>query len=78
MTLAELADRVGISPVNLSRLKTGKARAIRFTTLTALCAVLECTPGDLLTCSNNDPGDDDSTIVCTGNIALMTGGGGVP
>ena len=49
MTLTELADRVGVTLANLSILKTGKARAIRFSTLTALCTVLECQPGDLLT-----------------------------
>jgi putative transcriptional regulator len=48
MTLAELARRVGISAVNLSVLKNGHARAIRFSTLTDICDVLECTPGDLL------------------------------
>jgi putative transcriptional regulator len=49
LTLTELADRVGLTIANLSILKTGKARAIRFTTLTALCAELGCQPGDLLT-----------------------------
>ncbi len=48
MTLTELADRVGITLANLSILKTGKARAVRFSTLEALCEVLECQPGDLL------------------------------
>ena len=48
MTLTELADRVGITIVNLSILKTGKARAIRFSTLEAICAVLGCQPGELL------------------------------
>ena len=48
MTLTELADRVGLSIVNLSILKTGKARAIRFSTLENLCAVLACQPGDIL------------------------------
>lgn len=48
MTLTELADRVGISIVNLSILKTGKARAIRFSTLDAICAALSCQPGDIL------------------------------
>lgn len=46
--LNELAARVGITEANLSILKTGKARAIRFSTLEALCEVLECQPGDLL------------------------------
>jgi putative transcriptional regulator len=49
MTLTELAEAVGITLANLSILKTGKARAIRFSTLEALCAALDCQPGDLLT-----------------------------
>ena len=48
MTLTELADKVGITLANLSILKTGKAKAIRFSTLAAICAALECQPGDLL------------------------------
>jgi len=48
MSLTELADRVGITLANLSILKTGKARAIRFSTLAALCRILDCQPGDLL------------------------------
>ena len=48
MTLTELADRVGMALANLSILKTGKARAIRFSTLEAICAVLACQPGDIL------------------------------
>jgi putative transcriptional regulator len=49
LTLTELAQRVGITLANLSILKNGRARAIRFSTLTALCDVLECEPGELLT-----------------------------
>ena len=48
MTLTELAERVGITIVNLSILKTGKARAIRFSTLDAICTALSCQPGDIL------------------------------
>lgn len=48
MTLTELADRIDITLANLSILKTGKARAIRFSTLEAICEVLSCQPGDLL------------------------------
>jgi putative transcriptional regulator len=48
MTLTELADKVGVTVVNLSVLKNGRARAIRFSTLAALCQVLNCQPGDLL------------------------------
>ncbi len=56
MSLTELADRVGVTIANLSILKTGKARAIRFSTLDALCRELECQPGDLL---RFDPGPAD-------------------
>lgn len=49
MTLTDLANRVGITLANLSVLKNGRARAIRFSTLTALCDVLACTPGELIT-----------------------------
>ena len=56
MSLAELSDRVGISPANLTLLKLGQARAVRFTTLAALCCELDCQPGDLLT---YDPGEAD-------------------
>ena len=49
MTLTELSGRIGISITNLSLLKTGKVRGIRFATLDAICRELECQPGDLLT-----------------------------
>ena len=48
MTLSELAERVGITLANLSILKTGKARAVRFSTLEAICEALSCQPGDIL------------------------------
>jgi putative transcriptional regulator len=48
MTSSELAEKIGLSPVNLSILKTGKAKGVRFSTLDAICKVLECQPGDLL------------------------------
>ena len=48
MSLNELSDRVGISNVNLSNLKTGKVKAVRFSTLDAICDVLDCQPGDIL------------------------------
>lgn len=48
MSLTELADRVGVTVANLSILKTGKARAVRFSTLAALCRELDCQPGELL------------------------------
>lgn len=48
MSSGELAEKVGISAANLSILKTGKAKAVRFTTLSALCKALDCQPGDIL------------------------------
>ena len=48
LSVAELAERVGITPANLAVLKNGRAKAVRFTTLEALCEVLDCQPGDLL------------------------------
>lgn len=57
MSLTELADRVGVTVANLSILKTGKARAVRFTTLDALCRELDCQPGDLLA---HEPGPGDA------------------
>ncbi|HEX7643905.1 MAG TPA: helix-turn-helix transcriptional regulator [Burkholderiaceae bacterium] len=56
MNSKELADAIGITPVNLSILKTGKARAVRFATLAAICRVLECQPGDIL---RYEPGVED-------------------
>ena len=58
MTLTELADRVGITLANLSILKTGKAKAIRFSTLAAICAALDCQPGDLLVYEQGEEDDD--------------------
>ena len=59
MKLNELAERIGISNVNLSNLKTGKVRAIRFSTLDAICIALKCQPGDILeyVYTNNDDED---------------------
>lgn len=54
MTLTELSQRLGITMANLSILKTGKARAIRFSTLAALCEALDCQPGDVLTYERAD------------------------
>ena len=58
MTLTELAERVGITLANLSILKTGKAKAIRFSTLDAICAALECQPGDLIRYEPGAPVED--------------------
>ena len=54
MSLNELSERVGITIANLSILKTGKAKAVRFSTLDAICRVLDCTPGDILEYRNDD------------------------
>jgi putative transcriptional regulator len=59
MRLGELADAVGVSIQNLSVLKTGKARAVRFSTLNALCAALDCQPGDILEFDPSAPQIED-------------------
>lgn len=56
MSSGELADKIGITAANLSILKTGKAKAVRFSTLSALCKALDCQPGDIL---EYQPGDDE-------------------
>ncbi|MBT0993737.1 helix-turn-helix transcriptional regulator [Cellulomonas sp. DKR-3] len=55
MSVGELAERVGITPANLAVLKNGRAKAVRFSTLEALCEALGCQPGDLL---RHEPADD--------------------
>jgi putative transcriptional regulator len=64
MTLTELSERVGVSIVNLSILKNGHARAIRFSTLTRLCQALGCQPGDLLSHNNTSshPGPEPGSL----------------
>lgn len=57
ISLNELSERVGVSNVNLSKLKTGKVSAIRFSTLNAICKALDCQPGDIL-----EFNDDDETL----------------
>ncbi len=58
MTLTELAERVGLTLANLSILKTGKAKAMRFSTLEAICRELDCQPGDLLGYTTGNQGED--------------------
>ncbi|GIP22618.1 transcriptional regulator [Paenibacillus sp. J22TS3] len=60
MKLNDLADKVGISNVNLSNLKTGKVKAIRFSTLESICEILDCQPGDIL---EFVPADSDSSEI---------------
>ena len=57
MSVGQLAERVGITPANLAVLKNGRAKAVRFATLTALCEVLKCQPGDLLRWEAEDTAD---------------------
>jgi len=59
MRSRELAERIGITEPNLSLLKSGKVRGMRFETLAAICEVLQCQPGDLLSFENTDPSGTD-------------------
>ena len=61
MPVGALADRVGITPANLAVLKNGRAKAVRFTTLEALCEVLECQPGDLLRWEPEEAADSEDS-----------------
>ncbi|MDM8245803.1 helix-turn-helix transcriptional regulator [Collinsella tanakaei] len=63
MTSLELAEKIGISPVNVSRIKTGRLKGIRFSTLTAMCETLHCKPGDII-----DWMDDDEYIQAFGKL----------
>ena len=71
MSLTELCDRVGITLANLSILKTGKAKAVRFSTLNTLCVALECQPGDLLVyeASDEDLNEDADEEAAASNAA---------
>lgn len=59
MSLNELAQRVGISNVNLSKIKNNKVTAVRFSTLAAICEALECTPGDILEYQKEEAGEEN-------------------
>lgn len=63
MTSLELAEKIGISPVNVSRIKTGRLKGIRFSTLTAMCEALHCKPGDII-----DWMDDDEYVAAFGKL----------
>lgn len=60
MSSGELAERIGITPANLSILKTGKARAMRFSTLDSICRALHCQPGDILAYTEEEDNDTES------------------
>jgi putative transcriptional regulator len=66
LSVGELADRVGITPANLAVLKNGRAKAVRFTTLAALCEALDCQPGDLLRFEVEDTGNGTRQPSATG------------
>lgn len=68
MKLKDVAEATGLAVNNLSILKTGKARAIRFTTLEALCRVLGCSPGDLLEYEPDDEPEDGATPVSAATL----------
>ena len=77
MTATELAERIGITQANVSILKTGKAKAIRFSTLMAICDVLQCQPGDLISYESNEASTsvvDGSVRVGAGNVVLVDAG----
>jgi putative transcriptional regulator len=65
MSVTELADRVGITIANLSILKNGKARAIRFSTLEAICKALDCQPGDILEYRNDELSTPGKALVAS-------------
>ena len=62
MSMSELADRVGVTEANLALLRAGQARALRFTTLYALCAALSCQPGDLFSFDHGPTDNDDEDV----------------
>jgi putative transcriptional regulator len=72
MSVGSLAERVGITPANLAVLKNGRAKAVRFTTLEALCEALECQPGDLLRWSPDERGAAPVTRQATGSPTAGT------
>jgi putative transcriptional regulator len=69
MPVGVLAERIGISPANLAVLKNGRAKAVRFTTLEALCAALDCQPGDLLRWEPDESDVEDAAVSLTSTPA---------
>ena len=62
MSVGSFADAIGITPANVAVLKNGRARAVRFTTLDAICRVLQCQPGDILTWTDDQRDPDDDSL----------------
>ncbi|MEK9518575.1 helix-turn-helix transcriptional regulator [Streptomyces venezuelae] len=73
MSVGELAGRVGITPANLAVLKNGRAKAVRFATLAALCQVLECQPGDLLRWEAEETPEGEEAVEVGGAAAAADG-----
>jgi len=73
MAVGTLAERVGITPANLAVLKNGRAKAVRFTTLAALCEVLDCQPGDLLRWEPDGPRDGATEDAVPGDGTRRSG-----
>lgn len=63
ISVGDFADAIGITPTNVAVLKNGRARAVRFTTLDAMCRVLDCQPGDILSWTNDETVEDANTPV---------------
>jgi putative transcriptional regulator len=74
LSVGELADRVGITPANLAVLKNGRAKAVRFATLAALCEALDCQPGDLLRFEAKDTRGRETSAVGNGARAEVEDG----
>ncbi|MFD5258684.1 helix-turn-helix domain-containing protein [Streptomyces bobili] len=77
MSVGELAERVGITPANLAVLKNGRAKAVRFSTLAALCEVLECQPGDLLRWEAGDGAGAGAGAEAESSAGAVAGAGAV-
>jgi putative transcriptional regulator len=73
MSVGELADRVGITAANLAVLKNGRAKAVRFATLAALCEELDCQPGDLLRWEAETPETDDTRVPAEDELRVNAG-----
>jgi putative transcriptional regulator len=76
MSVGEFAERVGLTPANVAVLKNGRAKAVRFSTLEAMCRVLRCQPGDLLEWTDDD--DDDAAQAGDAGVASPVTGPGAP
>lgn len=76
MSVGDFADRIGLTPANVAVLKNGRAKAVRFSTLEAMCRVLDCQPGDLLEWVDDDDDDDDGRGAASADDARTRVGDG--